>query len=436
MENSRLLEILANNNSFWRTGKLHAGIQRDLLPLCLRQVESKEAVVLKGVRRSGKSTLLFQIIQSLIQQGTAPKQILWVNLEEPLFAAEASVDLLEQIYRAWRESVCPEGKGYLFLDEIQNIPGWESWVRGRQDSEDIKIFTTGSSASMLSREIGSKLTGRQVSYEVYPLSFAEYLCFKGVEVDSELDYFSQKSMIRHFFQQYMQFGGFPEVVLQEDNENRQLLLKNYFTDILHRDIVARHEIRDIANLQNLAVFLLTNNARLTSVNKLKSNFSISQDKTENYLSAILESYLVFQLRKFDWSLKNVQRHGFKPYAIDTGLRNRVAFSFSADTGWLAENMVHNHLRRNHEEIYFTTNGTETDFVVKQGMKITKRIQVWYEDPSRVEIPERELATFSGSEAKDAECLLLTNDLETEIQVGQIKLQCLPLVKYLLFDYQA
>ncbi len=372
MENSRLLEILANNNSFWRTGKLHAGIQRDLLSSCLKQVESKEAVVLKGVRRSGKSTLLFQVIQSLIQQGTAPKQILWVNLEEPLFAAEASVDLLEQIYRAWRENICPEGKGYLFLDEIQNIPGWESWVRGRQDSEDIKIFTTGSSASILSREIGSKLTGRQVSFEVYPLSFVEYLRFKGVEVDCELDYLSQKSMIRHFFQEYMQFGGFPEVVLQEDNENKQLLLKNYFNDILHRDIVARHEIRDIVNLQNLAIFLLTNNARLTSVNKLKSNFSISQDKTENYLSAILESYLVFQLRKFDWSLKNVQRHGFKPYAIDTGLRNRVAFSFTADTGWLAENMLHNHLRRNHEEVYFTTDGTETDFVVKQGMRITKR----------------------------------------------------------------
>lgn len=405
------------------------------MPACLRQVKSKEILVLEGVRRSGKSTLLFQIIQALLQQGTNPRQILWVNLEEPLFSAEASAGMLEQIYRTWRENICPEGRACLFLDEIQNVPGWEAWVRGRQDSEDIKIFVAGSSASMLSREIGSKLTGRQVSFVVYPLSFAEYLRFKGLGVDSGMDYWTQKSRIRNFFQEYMQFGGFPEVVLQENNENRQLLLKHYFTDILHRDIVARHEIRDVANLQNLAVFLLTNNARLTSVNKLKSNFSISQDKAENYLSAILESYLVFQLRKLDWSLKKVQRSGFKPYAIDTGLRNRVAFSFSADTGWVAENIVHNHLKMTHGEIYFTANGNETDFVVKQGMNIKKRIQVWYDDPSRTVIPKRELAAFTGLEAKGAECLLLTNDLETEMTVGQIKLRCLPLIKYLLFHLQ-
>jgi hypothetical protein len=171
----------------------------------------------------------------------------------------------------------------------------------------------------------------------------------------------------------------------------ELLLKNYFEDILHRDIVARHEIRDVANLHNIAVYLLTNNARRTSVNKIKANFSISQDKAENYLSAILESYLVFQVRKFEWSLKQVQRAGFKPYAIDTGLRNRVAFSYSTDSGWLAENIVHNQLRRDYEEVFFAANDQETDFVIKEGMDIAKRIQVWFEDLSRTQIPERELA---------------------------------------------
>ena len=431
MESARLLEILNSYNRFWTTGKIDAGVERDLLQHCLSQVDSKEIIVLKGVRHCGKSTLLAQVMKALLQRDIKPLQLLRVNLEEPLFTAEASVELLEQIYRTWRERVCPEGKGYLFLDEIQNVPGWEGWVRGRSDTEDIKIFVTGSSAQMLSREIGTKLTGRQISFEVYPLSFVEFLRFRGVEVQSELEYLNEKTLIRHHFLDYLKYGGFPEVVLKQNDSDRELLLKNYFEDILYRDIVTRHEIRDVANLRNLAIFLLTNNTKLTSVNKLKGNFSISQDKTENYLSAILESYLTFQLRKFAWSLKSVQRAGFKPYAIDTGLRNRVAFSFSADAGRLVENVVHNHLRRFHEEIYYATDGGETDFVVKEGMAITRRIQVWYEDTQQTKIPQRELAPFSSLEEDVTECLLLTNDLETEIEVGKLTVRCLPVVKYLL-----
>jgi len=189
------------------------------------------------------------------------------------------------------------------------------------------------------------------------------------------------------------------VVLRPDEGDKKLLLKNYFEDILYRDIVTRHEIRDVANLRNLAVFLLTNNTRLTSVNKLKGNFSISQDKTENYLSALRESYLTFQLQKFSWSLKSVQRAGFKPYASDTGLRNRVAFSFSADAGRLVENVVHNQLRRCHEEVYFAADGGETDFIIREGLGISLRIQVWYEDISQADIPERDLQRLSPEQTQ-------------------------------------
>jgi len=431
METNKLFEILAGYNRFWTTGKIDSGIARDVLDCCLSQVDSKEVIVLKGVRRCGKSTLLAQVVNALLQRGVPPKQLLRINLEEPLFSAEASVELLEQIYRTWRERICPEGKGYLFFDEVQNIPGWESWVRGRSDTEDIKIFVTGSSAQMLSREIGTKLTGRQISFEVYPLSFIEFLRFKGIEVQSELEYLSNKTLIRHHFLDYLKYGGFPEVTLKQDDGDRELLLKNYFEDILYRDIVTRHEIRDVANLRNLAVFLLTNNTKPTSVNKLKNNFSISQDKVENYLSAVLESYLMFQLQKFSWSLKSVQRAGFKPYAIDTGLRNRVAFAFSSDAGRLVENVVHNHLRRIHEEVFFDTEGGETDFVVKQGMTITHRIQVWYEGAEQTAIPKRELAVFENLKDDRAERLLLTNDLETDIDLGKTTVRCLPVVKYLL-----
>ena len=433
MQTTKLYEIISSYNRFWNTGSIDAGIKRDLLPSCLGQLDSKEVVVLKGVRRCGKSTLMAQVIRELLARNVQPTAILRVNFEEPLFSSEYSVELLEQIYRTYRERVQPEGKCWLFMDEVQNVPGWESWVRGRSETEDIKIFVTGSSSQMLSREIGTKLTGRNVSFEVYPLSFQEFLRFNNLEVETDLAYMARKASVRKFFNDYLKYGGFPEVVLKEVTEDKELLLKNYFEDLLYRDIVTRYEIRDVANLRNLAVYLLTNVAKLTSITKLKNNFTISQDKTENYVSAIMESYLLFQLQMFSYSLKSTMRAGFKPYAIDTGLRNRVAFAFSEDMGWLVENVVFCHLKRHHEEVYYHSNGSDTDFVVKEGMKITKRIQVWYEDVSESAIPDRELACFrkplEGHET--AEIILLTNDYEDVIDTGAARVQCIPVAKFLL-----
>lgn len=433
MHTTKLYEIISSYNRFWNTGSIEAGIKRDILPVCLGQLDSKEVVVLKGVRRCGKSTLMAQVIQELLTRNVHPAAILRINFEEPLFSSEYSVELLEQIYRTYRERVQPGGKCWLFMDEVQNVPGWESWVRGRSETEDIKIFVTGSSSQMLSREIGTKLTGRNVPFEVYPLSFQEFLRFNNLEIETDLAYMAKKATVRKLFNDYLKYGGFPEVVLRKATEDKELLLKNYFDDLLYRDIVTRYEIRDVANLRNLAVYLLTNIAKLTSITKLKNNFTISQDKTENYVSAIMESYLLFQLQMFSYSLKSTMRAGFKPYAIDTGLRNRVAFAFSEDMGWLVENVVFCHLKRHHEEVYYHSNGSDTDFVVKEGMKISKRIQVWYEDVSETVIPDRELACFrkplEGHES--AETILLTNDYEDVIDTGAARVQCIPVAKFLL-----
>ena len=433
MHTAKLYEIISSYNRFWSRGSIDAGIKRDILPACLSQLDSKEVVVLKGVRRCGKSTLMAQVIRELLAKKVQPTAILRINLEEPLFSSEYSVELLEQIYRTYRERVQPEGKCWLFMDEVQNVPGWESWVRGRSETEEIKIFVTGSSSLMLSRDIATKLTGRNVSFEVYPLSFPEFLRFNKLEVGSELEYAAKKTTIRKLFYDYLKYGGFPEVVLKASNDDKELLLRSYFEDLLYRDIVTRHEIRDVANLRNLAVFLMSNVAKLTSITKLKNNFTISQDKTENYVSAIMESYLLFQLQMFSYSLKSSQRAGFKPYAIDTGLRNRIAFAFSEDMGWLVENVVFCHLKRRHEEVYYHSNGSDTDFVVKEGLKITKRVQVWYEDVSETTIPNRELACFRkpliGHEA--AETILVTNDFEDVIDTRVARVRCIPVAKFLL-----
>ena len=429
----KILEILNSYNRFWATGQIEAGIPRDLADRCARQLETKEALLLRGVRRSGKSTLMAQLILHLLKNGTEPARILRVNFEEPLFAADYSIGLLERIYRIYREHVAPAGRCYLFLDEIQNVDGWEKWVRARGETEPVKMVITGSSSRLLSRDTGSKLTGRHISFEVFPLSFAEFLRFKGVALVSRADYYRLRDRVRNLFQEYIRFGGFPEVVLRQPDEDKSLLLKQYFEDIIHRDVVARQEIRDVLTLQNLALYLLTNIGRLTSVSSLKRNFGVSQDKIEHYTSALLESCLLSRVARFDFSVKRIVRSRFKPYCVDTGIRNRAAFAFSGDQVWLAENVALNHLRGLHEEIYYGANGAEVDFVVKEGMRVTKRIQVWYADAADDALPARETLAFEqpGRDRETVERLILTNDLERVMKLAGREVRCVPLVMYLL-----
>ncbi len=198
MQASKIYEMISSYNRFWNTGSIDAGIKRGILPACLGQLNSREVVLLKWVRCCGKSTLMAQVIRERLAKNVQPTEILRINLEEPLFSSEYSVELLEQIYRTYRERVQPEGKCWLFMDEVQNVPGWESWVRGRSETGDIKIFVTGSSSQMLSREIATKLTGRNVSFEVYRLSFQEFLRFNNLEVGTELDYAARKATVGNF----------------------------------------------------------------------------------------------------------------------------------------------------------------------------------------------------------------------------------------------
>jgi hypothetical protein len=220
-------------------------------------------------------------------------------------------------------------------------------------------------------------------------------------------------------------------------------------------------------MKNLVVYLLTNTGRLTSISSLKKVFGVSQDKIENYIAAIMETYLVHRLPKFSFSMKKSLRDRFKVYAIDTGLRNRVAFSFSEDSGCLAENVVMNHLKAGGDEVYYAGNGAETDFVVRERQRVTKRIQVWYADPAETVIPERELLGFTapaiertggsaapadeispdgvtgesevipmlqgsvGDAAETCLNLLITNDLEGIRRVGNTPITCIPLPLFLL-----
>ena len=223
-----------------------------------------------GARRCGKTTVMFQIMDKLEELGIDQKAVLHINCEEPFFAQRLSIDLLDEIYETFRQKIWPSGKAYIFIDEIQNVPEWERWVRARNESENIKIFITCSSSKLMSRELGTLLTGRHVSMMVYPLNFSEFCLFRDKKIEL-LD----NHEIKYLLDNYLTWGGFPEVVLALEEERKEVLLKQYFDDILFRDISLRHNIRDIFLLRNLAVFLMTQTASLISFNRIANLFGIS-----------------------------------------------------------------------------------------------------------------------------------------------------------------
>lgn len=326
------------------------GFSRAILPN-MPSLQS-HALIITGIRRCGKSTLLQQMI------GTDNHKKLFLSFEDPrLFNFELpDFEILDTIIEN-------SGSEALFLDEIQNIDGWELYVRQKLD-EGFTIAITGSNASMLSRELGTKLTGRHISKELFPFSYTEFLEFKGWQAD-------EKSL-----QKYMNIGGFPEFI----KSNNPDILTGLFQDILNRDIIVRHGIRDARSLKNLAVYLASNVGNLVTASKLQQPLNIKTAATIlDYFSFLEDTYLVNFMPKFSYSLKVQMVNPRKIYVIDPGIINIASSSFTEDKGHLLENLIYWELRRQGKKLYYyNENRAECDFVVMENEKMECAIQVCYE----------------------------------------------------------
>lgn len=316
-------------------------------------------VVISGVRRCGKSTLLRQFADKY-------KKFHYINFDDERlinFGVEDFATLMVVF-----EKIHP-GVKVIFIDEIQNVESWERYVR-RVHDEGYKIFLTGSNAKLLDSELATHLTGRYDLLELYPFSFTEYLAFK--EVACQKLTTSKKARICNIFDEYLRYGGFPEYLKSQDFE----YLQRVYDDILFRDIIARHGIREVTSFRQLAQYIFTNFARdasyrsLTGVLGIKSSISI-----KNWIGFLQEAYLVFELFKFDYSLKKQYVSSKKIYAIDNGMRNAVSIAFSSDTGRLLENLVYLELRRRYREIFFFRDQHECDFIILQKSQPVLAVQV-------------------------------------------------------------
>jgi predicted AAA+ superfamily ATPase len=314
---------------------------------------NSHALIISGVRRCGKSTLLLQIIAEL----DPSEEILFLNFENPqLFDFK-----VQDFYKL--DTIIERRKAkILFFDELQIVEGWESYVRQKLD-EGYKVIITGSNASLLSQELGTKLTGRQITQELFPFSFTEYLEFLALENTSES------------IASYMNDGGFPEYLKTMDTEQLYAL----FNDILYRDIVTRNGIKDSKSLYRLALYLFSNIGNRITASKLKQPLSIGATSTVMSWFSFLEmSYLVSFVPMYSTSTKAQLVNPRKVYAIDLGMVKSVSTNLTEDLGRKLENMVFLFLRSKYKEIYYFDMQGECDFVCLKNNKIAECIQVCYD----------------------------------------------------------
>ena len=387
--------------------------------------KSKEIIDIIGPRRSGKSSLLKLIINRLGMSGN----FLYINFEDPFFIENNNAEIIEMIIDVYGEYFKGNLK-YLFFDEIQSINSWEKAIRKLRDGTDYKIFITGSSSTLLSRELASLITGRHKTQRMLPLSFQEFLFFKKINIDSKKDIILKENSIRKQFDNYMVIGGFPEVVLSSDKE----LLKNYFYDFLQKDIVVRHDVRDKDALEKMAVFLMSNSSKIVSIASIKKSFNLSYKAAQNYLEYLKEAFLIFELPQFSFSLKKQSKALTKIYGVDTGLAREVSFSFSKDNGRILENVIFLQLYRKFNEIYYykTNSNLEVDFLAKNKEEVKELIQVCWSLKDE-ETKKRELKSLleAMDELKINQAKIITYDETDKIKVDNKVIEVIPAWKWLL-----
>lgn len=319
--------------------------------------------IISGIRRCGKSTLLHQIREGRAEQdfyfNFDDERLVHFSVEHFQLLEETFMELFG-VQRSW------------YFDEIQNIPGWERFVRRLHDTGQ-KVFITGSNATMLSRELGTHLTGRYLRIELFPFSFSEFLEFKGVEVSDKAVHKSEsRAALIQLFSDYSRQGGFP-VFLREGNPE---YLKSLYESILYRDVMVRNQITNEKELLELVYFLAGNTARPTSYNALTKVTDLKHPATvKSYMSFLEDAYLLFQVSKYDYSVKKQLHNARKIYFIDNALVRKVGFLFSEESGRLLENLVFLELRRRQKEVFYHLDKRECDFLVREGTRIVQAIQV-------------------------------------------------------------
>lgn len=393
----------------------------------------KRTIVLIGPRRAGKTYSMFQAIKMLMAGGINKKSILYVNFEDSRLIGASVQDLnnmLDVFFELHPEN--KEQKICFFLDEIQLIEKWEIFVRRLIDSENAQVFVTGSSSKMMSKEIATSMRGRSLTYRIFPFSFKEFMDARKIFYGKYLSS-AEKAKVINGLREYMEYGGYPEAVIYR--QERDKILSEIIDVTIYRDVIERHKVKNSKVLRILFTALF--NSKEFSVHKffnfLKSQgMKVSKNTLYAYLGYFSDSLIVYPLRRFSYSYKDVEGSIPKIYFIDNGL---LYSNGIMDMGRLMENMVFVELQKKWNECLFyykSSEGKEVDFVIKEGRTIKQLVQACYNIEDYI-TKEREIKGLlkASDELKCDDLLVITWDYEAKEAVDGKKIVYAPLWKWLM-----
>ncbi len=421
----------------WKDKKIPEIIPRDVKIEEYLNMTPRKIVAITGFRRVGKTYILYSLIKKLLEEYSR-EEVIYINFDDERIpeSTEFLTNLLPTIKETFSE---PK---YLLLDEIQNMPNWSKWLRRIYDNENVNIFITGSSSKVSSRELPTELRGRSLEIKVYPLSFKEFLRFKSIDVNYKDAEYSEstRAVILKALDEYLSYGGMPEVVLADESKKFEIL-QDYFRTVLSRDIIERFNVGNEEGIKALLKLLLnsTNYSISKLYNTLKSmGHHIGKTTVLNYLGHIESSYFIHSVPIFSYKIKDQMQYPRKVYIIDNGFISSISTKFSKDMGRLYENMVAVELLRrgskdNFDVFYWKDQrGKEVDFVIRKDLKIEQLIQVSY-DVSDYDTKKREVtALIKASDALNCENLLIINSSYDAVEeIKGKKIVFVPLWKWLL-----
>lgn len=407
-------------------------------------LKTKKIIAITGPRRSGKTYFLFQIMKMLLKNGVSRKQILYINFDDPRLLPMDSIGI-ELIYESYKE-LYPDfynRDNFIFFDEIQNVKDWEIGVRRLYDTQNFKIFITGSSSKLLSRDIATQLRGRAINYEILPFSIKEILKYLNINIEDKIVYSEDRFKILNSVNKYLEFGGFPEIVLENDEETKIRILKDYLETMYLKDLIERYRIKNTTLLKELMRYMTTNISTLLSVYSLyrwfKTSYQLSRKTLLNYIDYLEESNIFYLIKKFSFSLKEQNLSQKKIYIVDVGLRKAYGFKFSDDMGRILENAVfiellQRKIRNPLFEIYYYKDYSknEVDFLILENGKIRDLIQVTI-SIKEIRVKEREIrALIKASHELNCQNLkIITLEDEDEIFYDNLKILVLPFWRWVI-----
>lgn len=413
--------ILIEQNPHW-AGSKQTFVHRDKLDKLIAYLPLRQIITITGIRRCGKSTLAKLAINHLIETGINPKNIVYVNLEQPSFLeVRHDPSYLGVIVDTYRQLADPQGRTYVIFDEIQFFDNWQVYIKSQYESSDIKFIVTGSNSSMLSNELNTILSGRSLNIHLDTFSFTEFLTFKGISYATEIDQVGNRIAIKRTQDEYLQWGGFYEVFTVADPVIKKDILTSYAKNILYQDIIPRYGIRNAEAIERLFFYLLANVTGVLNYTTLAGTFGINKRTVEEYIRYFEDVFLLQRLDKFHNKPKERIKSSKKVYALDNGFL-QIAAKHSEDLGKSLENAVFIKLNQECESLSYLKDTYEVDFYTGETL-----YQVAYEI-SNEKTRTRELRSFKQfPQSESKPCRLITYE-EKQMAEG---VEILPLHEFLL-----